>query len=440
MSSKSKTQFLGTEFVYIYSLSTLKMKKNFYSFILLFVIPWILLSQVKEVTPPDFIKTIKFKSRTTQGQLPILKLGEPLVLEFDALNANEEDFYYVIEHFNFDWTPSVLAKAEYLRGLDNQRILTYENSFNTYQIYSHYDLRIPNSQTRALLKSGNYMISIYDDYDELMFSRKFMIYEDLVNVGARVKRSRDVTVINEKQSVDIVIATNSINFNNPLETIKTLIIQNNNLNTSINDLKPQYTLGNELIYKYDTESAFWGGNEYLFYENKNVRTSNVGVQFIDLKDIYHSYLYTNISRKDRPYTYNPDINGNFQVTAIDRTDLDIEADYTMVHFSLLHEELKDKDIYVYGNFNAFAIEPLTQMEFNPESGRYEVMMRLKQGFYNYKYVAIDKETGELDEGAISGNFWQTENNYKVLVYYRDLGARFDRLIGYGEASSVNISN
>ncbi|MDP5081036.1 MAG: DUF5103 domain-containing protein [Winogradskyella sp.] len=403
-------------------------------------LPFIVISQAEEVSPPDFIKTITFKSKTTQGQLPVLKLGEPLVLEFDALNATEEDFYYVIEHFNFDWTPSVLVKAEYLKGLDNQRILTYENSFNTFQIYSHYDLTIPNLQTRALLKSGNYMISIYDDYEELMFSRKFMVYEDLVNVGTQVKRSRDVTVIAEKQSIDIVISTNSINFNNPLETIKTLIIQNNNLTTSISDLKPQYTLGNQLIYKYDTESAFWGGNEYLFFENKNVRAANVGVQFIDLKELYHNYLFAGVSRKDRPYTYNPDINGNFQITALDRTDVDVEADYTMIHFYLLHEALKDKDIHVYGNFNAFAIEPLTKMEFNPESSRYECTLRLKQGFYNYKFVAVDKTTGALDEGAISGNFWQTENNYKVLVYYRDLGARYDRLIGYGETSSVNISN
>jgi hypothetical protein len=284
------------------------------------------------------------------------------------------------------------------------------------------------------------MISIYDDYDELMFSRKFMIYEDVVNVGVKVKRSRDVEVIAEKQSVDIVINTNSINFNNPLDTVKTLIIQNNNLNTAISDLKPQYILGNELIYRYDTESAFWGGNEYLYFETKDIRAASIGVQFIDLKEIYHNYLFTNVSRKDRPYTYNPDINGNFKITAIDRTNVDFEADYSMVHFSLLHKELKDKDIHVYGNFNAFAIEPLTKMEFNFESGKYETLMRLKQGFYNYKFVAVDKESKELDEGAISGNFWETENNYKVLVYYRDLGARFDRLIGYGEASSVDISN
>ncbi|MDY2587036.1 type IX secretion system plug protein [Winogradskyella aquimaris] len=414
--------------------------KKIYFILSLILIPLSLISQAKEVSPPDFIKTITFKSNTTQGQLPVLRLGEPLILEFDALNANEEDFYYVIEHFNFDWTPSVLAKAEYLRGLDNQRILEYYNSFNTYQVYSHYKLQVPNIQTRALLKSGNYMISIYDEYDELMFSRKFMVYEDLVNVGVRVKRSRDVRVIDEKQSVDLTISTNSINFNNPLETIKTVIIQNNNLNTSISDLKPQYTLGNELIYRYDTESAFWGGNEYLWFENKDVRTSNVGVQFIDLKDIYQSYLYPNIVRAGRPYTYNPDLNGNFQVTAADRLDVDIEADYTMVHFSLAQNELIGKDIHVYGNFNAFAIEPLTRMEYISEKDEYEVSFRLKQGFYNYKYVVVDQETGELDEGAISGDYWQTENNYKVLVYYRDLGARYDRLIGYGEATSVDISN
>ncbi|MBU2927538.1 DUF5103 domain-containing protein [Winogradskyella psychrotolerans] len=417
------------------------MKNSFFTFLLLILIPTILFSQVAvELNPPDFIKTITFKSNTTEGQLPVLSIGESLSLEFDALTGDEEDFYYVIEHFNFDWTPSNLVKSEYLSGLDNQRILDYENSFNTYQIYSHYNLTIPNTQTRGLLKSGNYMISIYDDYDELMFSRKFMVYEDGANVGISIKRSRDVKVIAEKQSVDLVITTNGTNLNNPLETIKTVIIQNNNLNTAITNLKPQYTLGNELIYRYDTESAFWGGNEYLFFENKDVRAANVGVQFIELKDLYHNYLYTNIVRKDRPYTYNPDINGNFLVTAIDRDNPDIEADYVIVHFSLQQDELKDKNIHIYGNFNYFTIEPLTQMVYIPESKRYETTMLMKQGFYNYKFVAVDKKTGEIDEGAISGNFWQTENNYKVLVYYRDLGARYDRLIGFGEASSVDITN
>lgn len=399
-----------------------------------------LMAQVTEVNPPEYIKTITFKGSTAQSQLPILRLGEPLILEFDALNGDEADFYYVIQHYNFDWTPSNLVKAEYLRGFDNQRILDYENSFNTYQIYSHYRLQIPNQQTRGLLVTGNYLISVYNDDDELMFTRKFMIYEELVNVGVSIKRSRDVSVVNEKHSVDYVVNTNRINFNNPMDNVKTLIIQNNNLNTAISGLKPQYMLGNELIYRYTTESSFWAGNEYLFFENKDVRAANVGVQFIDLQDIYHNYLFVNDSRANRPYTYNPDINGNFVINAIDRENDAIEADYTMMHFALQYPELTDgSSIYVYGNYNNYALDDENKMTFNAENGLYETAFKLKQGFYNYKYVLVDAK-GNLDEGAISGNFYQTENNYKVLVYYRDLGARYDRLIGIGEGSSVNISN
>ncbi len=400
----------------------------------------VVVAQVEEVNPPNYIKTITFKGSQQESQLPILRLGETLRLEFDALNGKEEDFYYVIEHFNYDWTPSPLVKSEYLRGFDNQRIRDYENSFNTYQIYSHYSLKIPNEQTRGILKTGNYIISIWNDNDDMVFSRKFMVYEDAVNVGVNIKRSRDVRTIEEKQTVDFVINTNSINFNNPLETVKTLIIQNNNLNTAITDLKPQYTLGNELIFKYTTETSFWAGNEYLYFENKDVRAANVGVQYVDLKEIYHNYLFVNSSRANRPYTYFPDINGNFVITAVDRDNVSIEADYTMIHFALQYPPLSaGKRVYVYGNYNNYALEPENELIYNADSGLYECAFRMKQGFYNYKYVIVNKN-GTLDEGAISGNFWQTENNYKVLVYYKDLGARYDRLIGFGEGSSVNISN
>jgi hypothetical protein len=329
---------------------------------------------------------------------------------------------------------------EYMKGFDDFRIVDYYNSYNAYQLYSHYKLQIPNAQTRALTKTGNYMISIFNDDRDIVFTRKFMIYEQQVGVGVDIKRSRDVRFIAGKQSVDIVINASSLTLNNPTQTINTLIIQNNNLRTAIKNVKPQYTLGKELVYRYTDETAFWAGNEYRFFENKDVRAANVGVQFIDLKDIYHNYLFVNSERGKRPYTYNPDINGNFLVTAVDVEDVSIEADYTMMHFALAYPEITDgSKIYVYGNFNNYALEEMNRMVFNSDENFYQAAFKLKQGFYNYKYVVVDAD-GNLDEGLISGNFWQTENNYKILVYYRDLGARYDKLIGFGEASSVNISN
>jgi hypothetical protein len=393
----------------------------------------------EEVDPQYYIKTITFKANTNQSELPVLHLGEPLQLEFDVLNSDEADFYYVIEHYNYDWTPSRLVKSRYLQGFDDQRIVNYENSFNTYQLYSHYRLQIPNNQT-SLLVSGNYLMKIFDEDGELMFSRKFMVYEETATVGVAIKRSRDVRFIHQKQSVDINIGSLNMNFVNPKQNVNVTIIQNNNLKTAITGLKPQYTLGNQLLYKYDTESSFWGGNEYLFFENKNARGANIGVQFFDLKDVYHNYLFTDIIRATRPYTYNPDINGNFLITALDTDNVDIEADYTVLHFSLQHPEmLSNNNIHVYGNFNNYTITDDTKMTFNTDSGFYETRLLLKQGFYNYKYVVVDKNNN-VDEGAISGNFDQTENNYKFLVYYRDLGGLYDKLIGVGEASSTLITN
>lgn len=416
------------------------MLLKFSQLLILTLVTSVAFCQVEEINPPNYIKSITFKSSSSDlGELPIIKLGETFYIEFDALVNNEPDFYYKIEHYNYDWTESQLVRPEFLLGVDNFRIFNYRNSFNTFQLYSHYTLSIPNNQTRGLKVSGNYILSIHDSSDNIVFSRKFMIYEDIVTPGISIKRSRDVSTIDSMQTVDLEIHGGT-KLNNPLQTVKALIIQNRNLNTAIKNIKPQYTIGDKLIYRYINETAFPGGNEYLFFETKDVRTASLGVQFIELNDIYHSYLFANRSRANLPYTFNPDINGRFKITAMDRDDISIEADYTQVHFTLDYPELTNGErIYVYGNYNNYALDDYNEMIFNYDTGRYQASFKLKQGFYNYKYVVVNSD-GSLDEGKISGNFWQTENNYKVLVYYRDLGARYDRIVGFNEVSSTNITN
>lgn len=416
------------------------MAFNIRHFLFILLVSTSVFSQVEEINPTEEIKTITFKGDTPESQLPILKLGESLILEFDVLNGNEDDYYYEIKHYNYDWTPSVLVQSEYLDGFNEQRIRTWDNAFNTYQIYSHFTLTIPNEQTRAITKSGNYLITIYNEDDEIEFTRKFMVYEDIASVGVAIKRSRDVSEIKEKHAVDIAISSSSLRFNNPLQTVKTVIIQNNNLKTAIKNVKPLYVLGNELQYRYTKETSFYAGNEYLYFENKDLRGANNAIQFIQLKDLYNSYLYKDVLRANRAYTYNPDINGNFLITALDTDDPAIGADYTQVHFTLeLNKVKQGQSVHVYGNFNNYAIDESTQLTYNDEGSTYEGKLLLKQGFYNYKYIIKNKDDS-FDENAISGNFYQTENNYKVLVYYRDLGSRYDRIIGVGEGNSVNITN
>jgi len=397
-------------------------------------------SQVRETPAPEYISTIQFKGATAQSELPILRLGERLDLSFDDINGNEEDYYYIIEHFNFDWTPSDLSKSEYLNGFDDVRITDYINSFNTLQMYSHYRVSIPNSETRGLTKSGNYLISVYDDNRELVFSRKFMIVENIAGVTVEIKRARQIKDINSKQVVQFIIDSPNLLLVNPKQTVKTLVLQNSNLNSAITDLKPQYTLGNKLVYNWDTEAAFGGGNEFFNFDNTDIRSGNSTIRRTEILDIYHNYLYTGYARKNRPYTYNPDINGNFVVRNIDVQNVAIEGEYVWMHFNLQYfEDIGDKELHIYGNFNNWTIDESTYLKYDPASDSYRNTRLFKQGFYNYRYVLVDRD-GSVDEGAIGGDFWETENQYTVLVYFRNLGARFDRLIGMGTANSTNITN
>ncbi len=398
-------------------------------------------AQVEETIEPEYIRTIQFKGTSAQSRLPIIELGQKLQLSFDDIIGNEADYFYTIAHFNFDWTPSDLSKGEYLDGFDDVRIETYENSFNTLQLYSNYKLSIPNRETRAIKKSGNYLLRIFNDDGEIVFSRKFMVLERVLSVGVEIKRSRIIKNIDQQQVVQFKINSPNLLLINPKQNVKTLILQNNNLKTAITNLKPLYTIGSELIYKYDQEAAFWGGNEFLSFDNKDLRSSTNGVRYVELNELYENFLFTNIDRSVRPYTYNPDINGSFQVRNLYASqNQNIEADYVLMHFNLQHYgSLGDKEIHIYGNFNNWTIDQTTYMRYNEKTDTYQNARLFKQGFYNYKYVMVNRD-GSIEQGPISGNFWETENQYTVLVYYRAPGSRFDRLLGKGSANSSKISN
>ena len=393
-----------------------------------------------EVPPPRYIKTVIFQGDSEYSGTPIIRLGQRIRLKFDDIIGDEANYYYRIQHLNYDWTPSDLAKSEYMEGYDNVRITDYANSYNTLQLYSHYNLQIPNEDTRAIKVSGNYIIQIFNEAKELVFSRRFMVYEPLAKVAVEVKRAREVKFISSRQVVNFTVNPQGLIIKNPEETVRAVILQNNNLKTAIFNVKPQYTIGNELIYKYDRETSFWAGNEYLGFDSKDLRGATVSIRSIELQDLYHHYLFSNRIRAYEPYTFNPDINGQFVVRTLQGENPDIEAEYVWTHFGLrVFEPLEGGEIHLYGQFNNFVLDENTRLNYNPDTETYEIARLFKQGFYNYKYVLLRKD-GTLDEGFISGNFEETENEYTVLVYYRNPGGRYDRIIGTGSANSINISN
>ncbi|AWH84880.1 DUF5103 domain-containing protein [Flavobacterium album] len=396
----------------------------------------------QEVAPPYNIKTVSF-TENTQNVYPYFRLGESIQLVFDDLFGNEANYYYSIQHCNYDWTPSSqLTVNDYLNGFDSQRIQTYENSFNTLQIYSRYTLTFPNKFTSIKL-SGNYIIKILNEDRDVVFSRRVIVYEDRVSVPVQVKRARGMAERDGKQNLDFAIKTDAFVFQSPLQNVKVALFQNGRFDNAIYNVKPQYTIGNDLIYKYDRETQFWAGNEYLYFENKDIRNAVNNVLRISAGEVYNTILYVSNARASKPYTYFPDVNGNFVTKNINlsATNPFLESDYTWVFFSLSAPEFfEKKDIYVNGMFNNYAKTDEYKMEYNEKTSLYEKAIMMKQGFNNFMYVVADKN-GKVDgENAIDGNFYQTENDYNIFVYYRQNNERYDRVIGRGTANSSDIIN
>lgn len=389
--------------------------------------------------PPLNIKAIVLKPLKPNSYAPIIKLGEVLQLSFDDINAEEIIYSYKIEHYNYNWEKSNISSTEYMTGFETDRIRDYENSFNTLQGYTHYQLKIPNQNNR-IKKSGNYLISILDEDENVVFTRRFIIYQSKVNVGVTAHRSRDIANINEKQSVQFIINHQNLLLNNPNEEIKVDIYQNSDWNSVIKNLKPKYIRGSQLLYNYVDDISYWAGNEYLYFDTKDIRNATNNIAKTRLDNIFNTYLYYNEARGKRPYSFYPDVNGNFVLRTINTDDINLEGDYSFVHFALeFNQNINNDDIYIYGAFNDWKITEENKLIYNKQTSFYEASLLLKQGFYNYTYVTVN-DNFQINTHAVEGSFYQTENNYSVIVYYRKYGERYDQVIGFGTTSSERLEN
>jgi|TARA_B110000967_G_scaffold121647_1_gene124241 hypothetical protein len=377
------------------------------------------------------IKSIQLSPIQENNYSAIVPLGTVLELSFDDLDNDSKDYQYKIEHMTHDWRKSRLLASQYIDGFDENNIINVTNSFNTFQSYTHYAVKIPNVNT-VITKSGNYLLSVINyDTDEVVFTRRFVLYENMATIGVAVSRSRNAKTLSSQQTLEFTVNHPNVRINNPAQEVHVVLLKNENWNEQITDLQPTFFKPNQLKYTYANKTNFWGGNEYLNFDSKLIRNKSINVVRIEMQDIFHHYLFPYTYDENRDYQYNPDINGQFVVRTLEGNDPNTEADYAMMHFTLYADELfKDKEVYVYGGFNNFEIEEDAKMTYDFEDNSYKGNLLFKQGFYNYTYATVDK-FNKVNTNEVNGTFFETENEYIVITYFKPFGGLYDRVIGIG---------
>jgi hypothetical protein len=149
-------------------------------------------------------------------------------------------------------------------------------------------------------------------------------------------------------------------------------------------------------------------------------------------------LHPSEDREFKPYFYNPDFNGKYYIAIQEGRDFDVDADYVNVFFTIPSRQMiAGGNIYVSGGLNNWNFDNNNLMKYNASAGQYECVMLLKQGYYNFEYAFLKDKTTDGSVSVFEGNHYETENDYMVLVYYRNPQDRYDRLIGINMANSIN---
>lgn len=388
--------------------------------------------QLTDKVYEENIKTVTLKPYSDPYGLPIIKLNsaDHLRLDFDEVGMTYQNLGYTVLHCNHDWTPSDLIKAEYINGMQDYYLKDYDFSINTYVPYTHYWLNVPNENMR-LTKSGNYILMVYknDDPKDVVLTRRFMIYEERVNIAGNVLRATNLDDRDAKQQLNFVLSHGGYSIPNPFLDLNVTVLQNGRFDNALVGLKPKFMRNDQLDYNFEGENSFFGGNEFRSFDTKQLTELTLNTRKSVLDTCYTVFLVPEAPRNTGKYSFLDDINGRFVVRRLNANQPEFEADYSYIDFFLQTEEFKDGDVYVFGQLSDWQAKEKFKLKYDAVTRAYRGQILLKQGYYNYIYAFMPTYGRVADETEIEGSHWETTNEYAILVYHREIGIRYDRLIG-----------
>lgn len=375
--------------------------------------------------------------------LPILKMGDGDVLSvsFDEQTHVRNRFTYTIEHVDENYDPEQgLFQSDYVEASQDEIVIEdCTPSISTSVAYNHYSFSLPNVDLKPLL-SGNYKLSIFkedDNYEKhLAAEAYFGVCEEIAGVGLTVSGNTDIDSNDKHQQLELSVGTSALGaITRPEQEVSVIVLQNGRWDSAVRNPKPTSLAVGQLQWSHSKELIFEAGNEYRKFELTSTRYPGMHVEGIKFFDpFYHATLFPDEKKKN--YIYDQDQNGIMRPRAdsYNGTDDNTDADYVWVHFSLQSEYMGDgKRVFVNGRWTYDDFSPKYELKYDQAKQAYCTALFLKQGYYSYQYLC-SSEGSKPTAGVTEGNFWQTENDYTVLVYFKPLGSRYTRLVGYREAS------
>ena len=349
-----------------------------------------------------------------------------LILEFDDLHTDRDNYYIRIIHCNQNWTKSTLMDLDYLTDYNEFPINNFEFSLDTWIPYVHYWAKLP-----AVKLPGNYLAVVYrnSDKEDIILSKRFMVYEPRVSFLRDGKMISSGAVAVQNQQLNFTVNYKNLTLLNPMEMVNVTIRQNQRWDNLAQEVKPSFVKENiqELEYRFFGDSdMFKGGNEFRFFDLRSINYPGRNVSHMDKSKVpWTAYIEKDKSKAGEYYSQYQDYNGGY---LLDNYDYRITnaSNYANVVFTLSSAPVQG-EVFLMGAFNQWSASESNRMKYDSTKREYSASFLLRQGWYDYQYAVKSKT---LPYFYLEGSHFQTENKYEIFVYYRSFQPNADLLIGY----------
>ena len=376
------------------------------------------------------IKTVRFHPLGAPKSYPVIPLGgqTPLSLRFDELYAPTRTYQYDIVHCNANWQPSSLVPAQYLEGFATNYIEQFSPSFNTYVSYNHYQLVVPNQNVRFRLP-GNYLLKVYENNpDSPVIEKRFVVYQQKVDIDHQIKAATLARFYRSHHEIDFSVDYLNLPVQDAFSDVAVVLLQNHRWRIARRNMRPTSIRGSKLVYDYERENLFPGGNEFRPLDIRNLQSPGRGSARASLDSLFNVQTV----RNEMLQQYFMRFDNNGQSLIVNRQGLDpgTRNDYAQVEFVLKdHSAIPDDaDVYVHGMFNNWTLSSPYRLAFNSTDYTFRGKVLLKQGYHDYKF-AVRTVNGRLLDTLLSGSFADTENIYEIIVYIRS--RQYNTFLPYG---------
>lgn len=395
----------------------------------------------------DNIKSVKLNVANLPLSMPVINLDSrvPLMLSFDDLDGEVKNYIYTVQHCDINWEPSNLVDTDYLDGYMDDDIDQYNFSFKTNQAFVHYELLLPNDDFQWT-KSGNYLLKVYEDEDEqrLVLTRRFVVVDPKVSVSAKVVMPALVSKSKTHQEIDFAVDYEKFPMRSPQQELRAAVLQNGRWDNAYTDLSPNFTRLGAVVFDYQNKIVFPAGKEFRFADIRSFRFGTPSIAIVEeVNGTYEVALNIEEKRSNVHYVSWEDFGGSFVIETRDQRNNELSADYGNIFFSLaVTAPLYDDEVYIFGGLTDWQLKDEFKMIYNPAVNAYVGKSYLKQGVYDFMYVTVPRDPKlrkkampNLEE--IEGNWFETDNNYTILIYYKPFGERYHQVISASTFSSLD---